>query len=94
MLSVSQYLVGAGPYTPVEALAVALPRLTYQVYFEKSTKEAVHELNTDIRRTLRGTLRSVDSPPPSSFLESKADFLGAWETQEVSLEWDALRSPY
>jgi soluble epoxide hydrolase/lipid-phosphate phosphatase len=73
--AVVPYIAGAGPFTPVEQLSKYLPHLTYQIYFEKTTKKAVAELNADIRRTLRATLRSVDSPPPEGFLTNKAKFL-------------------
>lgn len=39
---------------------------------------AVAELDEDIRRTLRGTYRSVKSPTPDAFLTSTSSFLGAY----------------
>lgn len=40
---------------------------------------AVAELDEDIRRTLRGTYRSVQSPTPDAFLTSTSSFLGAYD---------------
>lgn len=57
----------------------AHPRLTYQLFFNRQTSAATAELNRDVRRTLRGTLRDVASPPPDSFLTSPDTFLGAWD---------------
>lgn len=57
----------------------AHPRLAYQLYFDKQTSVAADELDCDIRRTLRGTLRDVASPPPDSFLTSRDTYLGGWD---------------
>ena len=57
----------------------ALPHLAYQVYFSNQTSTALAELNTDIRRTLRATLRTVASPPPADFLLSNSSYLVAWQ---------------
>ena len=56
-----------------------LPKLSYNLYFEHSTDAAIKELDTDPRRTLRGTLRTVDSPPPKKFLEQTDSFLRGWD---------------
>lgn len=42
------------------------------------TTEAIIELNEDIRRTLRATLRGVQSPPPKEFLTQNYSYLDAW----------------
>lgn len=68
----------------MESLVPVLPKLSYNLYFERQTEKAIAELNTDIRRTLRGTLRSVDSPPPDSFLQQTDSFLRGWDGIEVS----------
>jgi soluble epoxide hydrolase/lipid-phosphate phosphatase len=73
-----QYIPSSGPFLLIEHLIPSLPRLSYQLFFDKQTSAAVVELNKDIRRTARATLRTVDSPPPSGFLESTATFLGGW----------------
>jgi hypothetical protein len=57
----------------------AHPRLAYQLFFDKQTSAATDELDRDVRRTLRGTLRDVASPPPESFLMSPDTFIGAWD---------------
>jgi soluble epoxide hydrolase / lipid-phosphate phosphatase len=57
----------------------AHPRLAYQLFFDKQTSAATDELDRDIRRTLRGTLRDVASPPPESFLTSPDTYIGAWD---------------
>lgn len=64
---------------PTELQATAHPRLTYQLFFDRQTSAATAELDRDVRRTLRGTLRDVASPPPASFLTSPDTFLGAWD---------------
>ena len=63
---------------PTTALLEHLPRLSYQVFFDEHTSDAVNELKKDIRRTLRGTLRTVDSPPPEAFLMQTDSFLAGW----------------
>jgi len=73
------YIPAAGPFVPMETQVMAHPRLTYQLFFDRQTPAAVAELNHDIRRTLRGTIRSVASPPPESFLTSVDTFIGAWD---------------
>ncbi|KIJ59773.1 hypothetical protein HYDPIDRAFT_183893 [Hydnomerulius pinastri MD-312] len=73
------YLHAAGPFIDSVELTANMPKLAYQIFFERNTSGAVAELNKDIRRTLRGTLRSVDSPPPDHFLTSNATFIGAYD---------------
>ncbi|KAF9224613.1 alpha/beta-hydrolase [Gyrodon lividus] len=77
------YLPSSGPFHTPASLSTSIPTLSYQVFFERNTSQAVVELNRDIRRTLRGTLRSVDSPPPPGFLKSRETFLGGWEGREI-----------
>lgn len=72
----------AGPFVPTRALAAAHPRLAYQVFFDTQTHEAAAELERDIRRTLRGTLRHVASPLPEDFLTSLDTYMGAWDHLE------------
>jgi soluble epoxide hydrolase / lipid-phosphate phosphatase len=88
------YLPAAGPMIPITALAAELPHLAYQVYFAEQTSTAVAELDTDIRRTLRATLRTVASPPPADFLLSNSSYLVAWKNvSTVGLEMMCLISP-
>ncbi|KAF5361510.1 hypothetical protein D9758_006213 [Tetrapyrgos nigripes] len=77
--AVVPYTPSAGNYTPVSALTSVLPKLTYQLYFDQKTAQATEELNKDIRRSVRATLRTVDSPPPDDFLKSSDNYLDAWE---------------
>jgi len=77
--AVVPYIPAAGNFTPTAALVHLLPRLAYQLFFEAQTSLAVEELNKDIRRTLRATLLSADTPPPDAFLTSKESFLHGWE---------------
>jgi len=77
-----QYIPSAGPFTPIEMLAKAFPKLAYQIFFEKSTQAAIAELNKDTRRSLRAVLRSKSSPPPDSFLTSTTSFLDAYSDYE------------
>lgn len=57
-----------------------LPKLSYNLFFEHRTADAVKELNTDVRRSLRGTLRTVDSAPPDEFLRQTDSFLRGWDS--------------
>ncbi|VDB97975.1 unnamed protein product [Peniophora sp. CBMAI 1063] len=77
------YMPYAGPFVPMSALVPELPHLAYQVYFDNKTKAASAELDKDIRRTLRATLRTVASPPPEGFLSSTDNFLGAYGDEEI-----------
>ncbi|KAG5351745.1 hypothetical protein C0989_005042 [Termitomyces sp. Mn162] len=76
--AVVPYIPTAGPFVPVRQLVSAFPRLTYQLYFDSKLDAAVAELDKDIRRTIRATLRTVDSPPPDAYLRSADSFLDAW----------------
>ncbi|KAJ7476956.1 alpha/beta-hydrolase [Mycena galericulata] len=76
--AVVPYITSAGTFLPTEHLAVALPTLSYQLFFNQYTDAAVAELDKDVRRTVRATLRTVASPPPDSFLRSRTSFLDAW----------------
>lgn len=80
--STSQYIPAASPFTPIEQYLQVLPKLAYQVYFDSKTEEAVAELDKDIRRSIRATLRTVDSPPPDAYLRSTESFLGAYSDLE------------
>ncbi|KAJ4467868.1 Alpha/Beta hydrolase protein [Lentinula aciculospora] len=72
------YIPSAGAYVPIEHLTAAIPKLTYQLFFDRKTAEAAEELNKDMRRTVRATLRTKDSPPPEDYLTSPHSFLDAW----------------
>ena len=50
----------------------------YQLYFDRKLDAAIAELDHDIRRTIRATLRTVESPPPDEYLKSSDSFLDAW----------------
>jgi soluble epoxide hydrolase / lipid-phosphate phosphatase len=43
---------------------------------------AVVELDQNIRRSVRATLRTVASPPPDTFLKSNVSYLSAWDSVE------------
>jgi hypothetical protein len=71
-----------------------IPHFGYQEYFADETSTAIAELNTDIRRTLRSTLRTAASPPPSDFLTSTSSYLDAWKNvSTVGLEIMSMMSP-
>ncbi|KAI0254201.1 alpha/beta-hydrolase [Lactifluus subvellereus] len=76
------YIPAAGPFLPMQDQVATLPRLAYQLFFDRQTSAAADELERDVRRTLRGTLRDVASPPPESFLTSVDTFVGAWDSVE------------
>lgn len=65
---------------PIENLLPLFPTLTYQLFFDRKTDEAIAELDKDVRRSLRATLRTTESPPPGSFLQSSDSYLGAWDS--------------
>ena len=79
----TQYVPSAGPFLPIKDLVPHLPKLAYQLFFDGSVEDAAAELDSDVKRTMRATLRTVDSPPPKSFLTSNKTFLGAWEGAEI-----------
>ncbi|KAB5591968.1 Alpha/beta fold hydrolase [Ceratobasidium theobromae] len=72
------YLPSNGPFTPMENFAAVFPKLAYQIYFAKKTKDAAEELDKDARKTLRAVYRSVATKPPTKFLKSRDDFLEAY----------------
>ncbi|KAJ6579568.1 alpha/beta-hydrolase [Mycena vulgaris] len=76
--AVIPYIPSAGKFMPVELLVVALPKLSYQLFFNDKIGEAVAELDKDVRRTIRAILRTVASPPPDEFLKSRTSLLDAW----------------
>ena len=88
------YVAAVGPYTPISTLVPLVPHFAYQVYFAEQTSAAIAELNKDIRRTLRATLRTVASPPPSDFLTSNTSYLDAWKNvSTVGLEMMSMVFP-
>jgi soluble epoxide hydrolase/lipid-phosphate phosphatase len=74
-----QYLHAAGPFVPVEALVSTLPRLSYQLFFDRKTSAAVAELNGDVRRTLRAIMGTSDRYVPPLFLTSQDSLMAAWD---------------
>ncbi|KII83408.1 hypothetical protein PLICRDRAFT_47292 [Plicaturopsis crispa FD-325 SS-3] len=78
------YIPPTPPYTPIRSLIPLLPKLAYQLYFDSRPLDAARELDNDTRRTLRATLRSVESKPPDAFLRDKDSLLGGWaEVKEI-----------
>jgi hypothetical protein len=65
--------------TLLALLQTVMPKLAHQVFFESHTSEAIADLSKDMRRSLRATLRTVDSTPPDSFLTSTTTYLGAYD---------------
>lgn len=76
--SIIPYLPNAGPYAPISALVPVFPELAYQVFLGETPKAAADELDRDVRRSLRATLRTVASPPPEGFLTDTHSFLSAY----------------
>jgi soluble epoxide hydrolase/lipid-phosphate phosphatase len=74
-----QYIHAAGPFVPIAYLVPALPRLSYQLFFDQQTEAAIAELNKDIRRTLRATLRTSTSLMPPGFLTNPNSFMAEWD---------------
>jgi len=64
---------------PTNELGLFFETFRYQAFFNSNPEAAAKELAKDIRRTIRATLRTVDSPPPSAFLKSNESFLRAWD---------------
>ncbi|TFL00049.1 Alpha/Beta hydrolase protein [Pterulicium gracile] len=73
------YIPYPGPFVPNTHLLALSPKLAYQIFFDEHTARATQELDYDKRRTLRGTLRDIGSPPPWEFLTSRETFMGGWE---------------
>jgi soluble epoxide hydrolase / lipid-phosphate phosphatase len=67
----------------MELLSKQLPKLTYNLYFQRNTDAAIAELDKDIRRSLRSMLRNVDSPPPDAYLTSRSSFLEAYQDMDT-----------
>jgi hypothetical protein len=84
----NQYIHAAGPFVPIAHLVPALPRLSYQLFFDRQTEAAIAELNKDIRRTLRATLRTSTSPVPPRFLTNPNSFMAEWD------EFSEVRTRY
>jgi len=76
--AVVPYIPAADSFVPIQALVEALPKLTYQLYFDRKLDAAIAERDQNITRTIRATLRTVDSPPPDEYLKSSDSFLDAW----------------
>lgn len=72
------YIPADGPFVPIKALTPRFPKLQYQTYFDEHTADAVKELDKNIKRSLRSTLRAREPAPPQDFLTSDSSFLGAW----------------
>ena len=66
----------------MQALVAAYPRLAYQFFFDRQSSAAAAGLERDVRRTLRGTLLDVASPPPETFLTSPDTYTGALDSVE------------
>ncbi|PPQ72056.1 hypothetical protein CVT26_006738 [Gymnopilus dilepis] len=73
------YLPSAGPYLPIKDFVPHIPSLAYQLYFNTQPEASVAELDKNIRRTIRATLRTVSSAPPDAFLKSTESYLASWE---------------
>ncbi|EMD41142.1 hypothetical protein CERSUDRAFT_111707 [Gelatoporia subvermispora B] len=76
------YLPSASKPLPTAQMYALLPKLRYQSFLARPAL-AAQELNADIRRALRGTLRSVSSPPPDAFLTDEESFMRAWGDIEI-----------
>ncbi|KAJ3976762.1 hypothetical protein EV361DRAFT_990104 [Lentinula raphanica] len=61
------YIFSAGAYVPIKLLTAAIPKLTYQLCFDRKTSEAAEELDKDTR-TSGKIFSSLESPeiPPNS----------------------------
>lgn len=78
-----QYIPSSGPFIPIAKLIVVFPALAYQLFFEDHTAAAVVELEKNVTRTIRATLRTVDSPPPAAFLKSPESYLSGWNDVDI-----------
>jgi soluble epoxide hydrolase/lipid-phosphate phosphatase len=77
------YIPSAGPFVPIANFVIGFPALTYQVFFEDHTTAAAVELEKNTTRTIRATLRTVDSPPPAAFLKSEDSYLSGWKDVHI-----------
>ncbi|KIM42734.1 hypothetical protein M413DRAFT_444402 [Hebeloma cylindrosporum] len=80
--AVVPYIPSSGPFVPIKNLLPIFPSLTYQLFFDLQTEKAVAELDKDIRRTTRATLRTAKNHPPTAFLKDENSFLAAWDHVE------------
>ncbi|CUA67092.1 hypothetical protein RSOLAG22IIIB_07179 [Rhizoctonia solani] len=80
------YLPANGPFIPTEDLVTYFPKMAYQLYFAKKTKEAAEELEKDIRKSLRSVYRTSDTKPPAKFLTREDNLLDAYEEAGDNLE--------
>ncbi|TFY67620.1 hypothetical protein EVJ58_g1507 [Rhodofomes roseus] len=69
----------APSFSPTSALVPYFPHLAYQVFLGETPELAREELDADIRRTLRATLRNRIDPPPKEFLTDTKSFLGVYK---------------
>lgn len=82
-LALLQYIPASGPFIPIAKLVPSFPALSYQLFFEDHTAAAIAELEKNVTRTMRATLRTVDSPPPAAFLKSPDSFLSGWDDVDI-----------
>ena len=81
--AIYQYMPAGATFTPISQLTKYFPRLPYQVYLDEKMDEAITEMNNDVRRTLRAIYKTLENPPPASFLTSKDSLLDAYGQEEV-----------
>ncbi|KAJ3737994.1 hypothetical protein EV360DRAFT_90979 [Lentinula raphanica] len=74
--AVVPYIFSAGAYVPIEPLTAAIPKLTYQLHFNRKTSEAAEELDKDTRSSVHVTLcyASGEGQPSSRWLLDKPAF--------------------
>ena len=78
-----QYIPSVEHFTPIRMLLPAFPKLSYQIFFSEETPKAIAELNSDVARTLRATIRSARHPPPDAYLRDTTSFMKAYDDIEV-----------
>ncbi|KAJ3513371.1 hypothetical protein NLJ89_g2992 [Agrocybe chaxingu] len=77
------YIPAATHFLPIKDLVSTFPTFGYQLFFDAVPEVAAEELDEDVERSIRATLRTVASPPPHDFLKCSESFLRAWDGMNI-----------
>jgi len=77
------YIPAIGEYMPIENTAKLVKSLSYQVYFQEKTEQAIAELNGGVRKTLRATLGGLNAKRHPDFLKITDGFITVYGDEEL-----------